>query len=430
MVTSVSVAEARRIALAASGFGGKAAPTRHGPSVGTRQITATIERLGLIQLDSVNVFERSHYLPFFARLGGFDKELLDRHIFAPPGSYTEYWAHEAAIIPMSSWPLWRWKMAALRESDPDRYPWVRDNTALLDWLRLELGRIGPVSAGEIDHDPALTSRQGPWWGWSEVKMGLEFLFRWGEVVSAGRTRFERRYALAEQVIPEAIRSIAIPRADAHRQLIAHAAGALGIGTIADLADYYRLKTPEVHSSVNDLVDEGVLLPVSVDGWTKPAVLHRDARAPRTLEVAAFLSPFDPVVWNRSRAERLFDFHYRIEIYTPAAKRVFGYYSLPILIDDELVGRIDLKNDRQARVLRVQAAWYEARFEAGSEAGFEAGSNARHTASGAAPTLSEIAERVVEVLKKARDWQNLERIEIVDRGNLAPQLSAVLASTRA
>ena len=413
MVTSVSPAQARRIALAASGFGGPrtaqvgtahAGTPQTGPDrAGTRQLNATITRLGLIQLDSVNVFERSHYLPFFARLGAFDKDLLDRLIFAPKGRYAEYWAHEAAIIPVASWPLWRWKMDALRETDPKRYPWVRENTALLDWLRLELARTGPISAGRIEHDAALTTKRGPWWGWSDVKQGLEFLFRWGDVVAAGRTRFERSYALTEQIIPEAIRSVTISREDAHRRLVAHAAGALGIGTLSDLADYYRLKISEVQRSVAELVDEGILIPVAVADWTKPAWLHRDARLPRRMDATALLSPFDPVVWNRPRAERIFDFHYRIEIYTPAAKRIFGYYSLPILIDDQIVGRVDLKSDRQARVLRVQSAWQEP------------------------DAPSHTAERLATVIEQVRNWQNLERLEIVDRGNLAAALAGAYTS---
>jgi uncharacterized protein YcaQ len=421
MVTSVSPAQARRIALAASGLGGanvtanaaasgtsdNATDTALPRAPGARQLNATIARLGLLQLDSVNVFERSHYLPLFSRLGPYDKDLLDRQIFAPKGRYAEYWAHEAAIIPVTTWPLWRWKMAALRESDPKRYPWVRENTALLDWLRRELARTGPISAGRIEHDVAVTTKRGPWWGWSEVKQGLEFLFRWGDVVAAGRTRFERSYALTEQIIPEAIRSVEISREDAHRQLVAHAAGALGIGTVTDLADYYRLKTPEVQRSVNDLVEEGTLIPVAVAGWVKPAWLHRDARTPRRLDATTLLSPFDPVVWNRPRAERLFDFHYRIEIYTPAEKRIFGYYSLPVLIDDQIVGRVDLKSDRQARVLRVQSAWHETRFDAAE--------------------LPRLAERLTGVLEQARSWQGLERIEVVDCGNLAGSLARASAS---
>jgi uncharacterized protein YcaQ len=441
MVTSVSSAQARRLALAASGFGragtiAQAQPAKvpsnaasrtassaassapssapssaastavsAGGAIGNRQLNATIARLGLIQLDSVNVFERSHYLPLFSRLGAYDKGLLDRLIFAPKGHYAEYWAHEAAIIPVTSWPLWRWKMDALRESDPQRYPWVRENTALLDWLRRELVQTGPITAGRIEHDA--TTRRGPWWGWSDVKQGLEFLFRWGDVVAAGRTRFERSYAFTEQIIPEKLRAVTISREDAHRQLIAHAAQALGIATLADLADYYRLKTPEVQRSVNELAEEGVLTPATVAGWAQPAWVHRDARSPRRIEATALLSPFDPLVWNRPRAERLFDFHYRIEIYTPAAKRVFGYYSLPILVDDQIVGRVDLKSDRQARVLRVQSAWHELRYD-----------NA---------ALTPLAERLADVLERARAWQNLDSIEVVDRGNLAASLASELAT---
>ena len=350
---SVSREEARRIAVAAQGLS-KAHPER----VGARHLGAAIGRLGLLQLDSVNVFERSHYLPLFARLGGYDRATLDRMLFAPSGSYIEYWAHEAAIIPVETWPLFRWRMAEFREKATAPSHWASSNAPMLDWLRAELAEKGPLPASAIEHDA--NRRVGPWWGWSDVKIGLEALFRVGEVVSAGRSRFERRYALAEQVLPTEILDRDIPAAEAHRMLVAKAAEAHGIGTARDLADYFRLGQAQTLAALRDLTEEGVVVPVAVEGWRRPAFLHRDTRVPRRVTAAALLSPFDPLVWARDRAERIFDFHYRIEIYTPAAKRVFGYYSLPILLDGSLVGRIDLKSDRQNSVLRVQSAWNERR----------------------------------------------------------------------
>ena len=389
----LSAAQARRIALSAQGFGRPDATT-----TGTRQLNLLLQRLGLLQLDSVNVFERSHYLPVFARLGHYDKADLDRLTFGKKSVYTEYWAHEAAIIPVDHWPLFRWRMDARRERwYAQKDSWVRDNAAMLDWLRAELAANGPLPASRIQHDSG--KGEGGWWGWSSVKLGLEYLFGWGEVVSAGRTRFERTYALAEQQLPASVIESRVSETDAVRQLMAQSARAHGVGTVRDLADYYRIKQAPAALALADLVDSGEVLPVSVDGWKQQAYLHRDARVPRSINAGALLSPFDPVVWERARAERMFDFHYRIEIYTPEPKRVFGYYSLPILIDDALVGRIDLKNDRQNRVLRVQSAWREAHAPAGIE------------------------ERIVPLLESTRAWQDLDSVEFTGRGDLSPALDA-------
>jgi uncharacterized protein YcaQ len=392
---TISADQARRIALAAQGFG------RAGPATtGTRQLNLLIGRLGLLQLDSVNVFERSHYLPVFARLGAYDKALLDRLVFGSRGPYLEYWAHEAAIIPAESWPLFRWRMKAMRERyGPDAGGWVQSNGPMLDWLRAELAGRPSVAASEIEHDSGKGA--GGWWGWSEVKTGLEYLFRFGEMVSAGRTRFERKYALASEALPSTLLDREVSREDAIRRLIADSARAHGIGTISDFADYFRIKNEPAKAAVRDLVDAGELLPVTVPGWNRPAFLHRDARIPRRIETTALLSPFDPVVWERDRAERLFGFRYRIEIYTPAPKRVFGYYSLPLLIDDRLVGRVDLKNDRQNRVLRVQSTWTEP---------------------GAPP---DTAARLAVTLRNTAAWQGLDSIEVMDRGDLTGDLAGEL-----
>jgi uncharacterized protein YcaQ len=402
MVTTVSASQARRIALAAQGFGRSGASDGAGRPAGIRQLNALIQRLGLLQLDSVNVFERSHYLPVFARLGAFDKADLDRATFAPTSRYTEYWAHEAALIPMSARPLFHWRMAAMRRKhEADENSWIHANRDMLDWLRAELAEKGPLPASQIDHDA--NKRKGTWWEWSDVKLGLEYLFGWGEVVSAGRTRFERTYALAGQRVPAELLESDVSESDAVRALLALSARAHGIGTLGDLADYYRIRQAPARAAVSDLVDGGELVPVSVEGWSQPAWMHRDARVPRRIEGAALLSPFDPVVWARPRAERMFGFHYRIEIYTPAPKRLFGYYSLPVLVDDALVGRVDLKSDRQNGVLRVQSAWREE----GAPAGIE--------------------QRIVPLLESARDWQGLSGIAVADRGSLARELAGALGA---
>lgn len=400
MVTTVSPAQARRIALAAQGFGRPRAATP-----GIRQLNLLMERLGLLQLDSVNVFERSHYLPVFARLGAYEKAQLDRLTFSPKAPYIEYWAHVASLIPRETWPLWRWKMEELRHRhENNAKSWIHDNRSMLDWLRAELAAKGPLPASRIEHDA--NKRKGTWWEWSDVKLGLEYLFDWGEVVSAGRRNFERIYALAEQVLPSELRETEVSKPDALRQLLAAAARAHGIGTLGDLADYYRIKRLDAKPVIDELVEEGELLPVTVPGWQRngkaePVYLHKDARVPRRVEATALLSPFDPVVWERDRALRLFDLHYRIEIYTPAPRRVYGYYTLPVLVDDRIVARIDLKSDRQRRVLMVRSAWSEADAAFGHEG------------------------RVAQLLRDTAAWQGLGEIEVADWGSLAPALAAEL-----
>jgi len=393
-VDSVSPAAARRIALAAQGFG-----RPHPDAVGTRQLNLALQRLAVLQLDSVNVFERSHYLPLFARLGAYDKALLDRLTFTKKGPYLEYWAHEAALIPVEDWPLFRFRMRFWREwMDRTMPDWFAAHHATLDRLRAELAANGPMPASAFEREAERA--RGPWWDWDEVKRGLERMFRVGELVSAGRKNFERIYALPEQVLTPEQLERDIPDEEAKYELMRRSAVAHGIGTLNDFADYFRIKQTQAKGALERLVDEGELLPVTVPGWGKPAYLHTDARIPRKMEAAALLSPFDPVVWERDRALRMFGFHYRIEIYTPAHKRVFGYYTLPLLIDDALVGRIDLKNDRQAKVLRVQSAWRE------DAAAFD-------------------VERVVPVLQALAAWQGCESISVADRGDLARDLAGAL-----
>lgn len=389
MVESLTAAQARRIALAAQGFGSKPS------AVGTRQLGIALQRLGILQLDSVNVFERSHYLPLFARLGAYDKALLDRITHGKRSVYTEYWAHEAAVIPMETRPLWHWKMQHRREAGKNISQWGRDNPAMLEELRAQLRARGALTAGQIEHEA--NKRKGTWWAWSDVKAGLEVLFLWGEVVTADRKNFERSYVLAEQRIPADILGREVAKPDGIRELVRRAARSHGVGTQRDIADYFRLPQDVTKTAILELVEAGDLQPVTVRGWNKPAWLHRDARIPRRIETTALLSPFDPVVWERERALRMFGFHYRIEIYTPAAKRVYGYYTLPLLIDDQIVGRIDLKNDRHEKVLRVQSAWRE---------------------DGATVDV----DRVRVLLREIADWQGLGDIAFADRGNLIAKLA--------
>ena len=341
----LSLRAARRIALAAQGFG---TPR---PTVATAaHLARAAARLNLHQIDSVNVLARAHYLPAFSRLGGYDRALLDRAAWGPKRQRRlfEYWAHEASLLPLALHPLLRWRMD---EADRGLRGWTRlkafarerrpEAEAILARIRAE----GPMAASDFEHG---RSRSG-WWEWGETKQALEWLFWAGHITT--RTRrgsFERVYDLTERVIPADVLGQPTPEpAEAHRRLIALSARAHGVATAADLRDYFRLKPEEAKSAIEALVEEGALLPVTVAGWRQPAFLHAEARRPRRIAGHALLAPFDPLIWERARAERLFDFRYRIEIYTPAEKRQHGYYVLPFLMDDALVARVDLKSDRQA-----------------------------------------------------------------------------------
>lgn len=400
MKDSLSAAEARRTALAAQGF---AAPRP--ASVGPRQLHAALRRMRVLQIDSVNVFARSHYLPLFSRLGAYDAAALDRLVFARRPAYVESWAHVAAFVPVDDWPLFQFRRDALRAKYGDD-DWMREHRDVVDAVRAELAARGPLRPADLDHASPRVAR-GPWWDWDVGKEALERLFLIGEAAIAGRRGFERRYALTEQVIPAHLISRPVPRADAIRELVRRAARAYGVATASDLADYWRIRDrPAIMASIRDLVDEGELRPVTVEGWTiagRPAKawLHRDARLPRRVDATAVLSPFDPVVWFRDRAERLFDFAYRIEIYTPAPRRVFGYYSLPVLVGDDLVGRVDLKADRAGSRLLVQSAWWE------------------HGAP------AHAAERLADELRLAARWQGLERISVSTWGSAADDLAHAL-----
>jgi uncharacterized protein len=403
---SLSIPEARRIALAAQGF---AQPRPVAP--GTRQLNLALARMGTLQIDSVNVFARSRYMPLFSRLGPYDTAALDRLLFARRAPYVEYWAHVAAFIPAADWPLFAFRMHDIRAkyaTQPDG--WYQSHREIVDWVRAELAERGPLRPAQIERD-AHQGARGPWWDWDVVKQALEYLWLFGEVAIAGRRGFERRYGLVEQVLPGAADADEVPRADAIRELIRRAARAYGVATASDLADYWRIKDrAAVLSSIQDLVDAGEMAPVTVRGWqsaNRPAKawVHRDATLPRRVDAAALLTPFDPVVWFRDRAQRLFDFEYRIEIYTPAPKRRFGYYSLPVLVGDDIVGRVDLKADRAASTLLVQSAWWEKQRPA------------------------DAAARLTDEITAAANWQNLETVSISRWGDAVDDLAAVLTRAR-
>lgn len=386
MTDSLSLPEARRTALAAQGFSSSARIRKRRP------FDPALERLHVLQIDSVNVFARSHYLPVFSRHGEYDVDQFDQHLWSS-GEFTEYWAHEAAFIRVEDRPLFAWRMRDFEHRYAERAAALRPE---LDRVRRALADGGPQFVRDLEPGPRRS--RGPWWDWSDTKRAVELLFATGEVVAAGRERFERRYALAAQTLPAAALH-EVSRELAQRQLIEQAARSLGVATLADLADYHRLKSAEARAAVRELEDEGVLVPVRVEGWSSrtgaplPAWVHRESKVPARLAPDALLTPFDPVTWFRPRAERMFDFHYRIEIYTPREKRQYGYYCLPLMVGGRLAGRIDLKADRATRGLLVQAAWQEP---------------------GAPRRTAETAQTL---LAEAARWQGLEQVEVSGAGNL-------------
>lgn len=345
---SISASEARRIALAAQGFG---RPRPERPS--GRHLRSFAGRLNLFQIDSVNVLTRAHYLPAFARLGDYDRALLEGDAWGAlrQRRMFEYWAHEASLLPLDLHPLLRWRMAraergeigyqALRRFAAER---STEADAVLERITAE----GPLAAADFENG---SSRSG-WWEWSHVKHALEWLFWSGQITTATRWgSFARLYDLTERVIPTAVMALPTPSVEtAQRALIERSARSLGVATASDLRDYFRLKPAEADHAIADLAERGVLVPVRVEGWSQKAWMHRDAGVPRRMRSAALLAPFDPLIWERSRTERLFGFRYRIEIYVPQERRTHGYYVLPFLMDEALVARVDLKSDRQAGLL--------------------------------------------------------------------------------
>jgi uncharacterized protein YcaQ len=394
-VTRLSGSAARRIALAAQGF----AEPRPARSVGRRELRQLVDRIGLIQIDSVNTLVRAHELPAFARLGPYPRTLIkestERH-----RDLFEYWGHAACLMPIRTQPLWRWRMDAMRDRERR---WVdriqRERPGYVEAVLAEVRDRGPITAGELSDGGAAT---GPWWGWADGKVALESLFSTGEIsVASRRNTFERAYDLTERVIPAAVLATSTPSIeDAHRDLVQRVSRALGVATRKDIATYFYLGTARVTRSIAELVELGELEPVTVDGWSDRAYLATAARRPRRVDARALLAPFDPLVFDRARVERLFGMRYRIEIYTPAPKRVYGYYVLPFLLGDTLVGRVDLKADRARATLVVHAAHGEDGVD-----------------------RPAVAAALADELRLMADWLELERIEVRPAGDLAAALSS-------
>jgi uncharacterized protein YcaQ len=390
-----SASEARRIALAAQGFG----RDRSGP-VSPTDFKKLTRRLGVLQMDSVNVLVRSHYLPAFSRLGAYAPALLDtaayngrrRHLF-------EYWGHEASLLPVELYKYFRWRMTAAEQLER---VWgniartKRERADLVDRVFQQVEARGPIASSDLEGP---RERSGPWWGWSEGKLALEYLFWSGAITTAGRRNFERVYDLPERVLPQAALDGPVPdRADAQRELMRLAIRALGIATEPDLRDYFRLSPADSKARLAELVEEGAILPVSVDGWAAQAYLDPNARLPRRIDAQCLVSPFDSLIWERSRTERLWGFRFRLEFYVPGPKRVHGYYVMPFLLDDRLVGRVDLKADRATGTLKVLAAFGEPGIDA-----------------------NEVAAALYETSRELAAWLGLSSIAVFPQGDLAETL---------
>jgi hypothetical protein len=350
----LKIVEVRSLALAAQGFD----KPRTKSKSSTSDVVALFTKLGVVQIDSVNVLVRSQELPLFSRLGDHDRNAISK----ATGSQKifEYWGHEAAHLPVELHPLFRWKMNAARTGKVKHWgltSFYDDNKVFVKRMLKHVETNGAVTARELS---TRTKKKGTWWDWDESKTALEYLFLTGQLMSRGRgTDFARIYDIPERVLPKKVLNAPTPTEhDARKQLLVRSAIAQGVATASDLADYYRQKPAAVRPLIAELLEEGELRAVSVDGWTEKAFVHRSAKLPKKLHATALLSPFDSLVWCRPRNERLFDFHYRIEIYTPKEKRKFGYYVLPFMMNGQMVGRVDLKADRANSKLLVQSVHTE------------------------------------------------------------------------
>jgi len=393
LTDSLSARQARLIALYACGLDSRQDKT----------VLDVITRFGMLQIDSVNVFERAHYMPLFSRLGAFDKNELDGLTGGKNPTLIEYWAHQASFIKTEDFPLFDWRMQWYRDRAAKPESFENENKKLIAWIKAELRANGPMTSSQFEHDE--NKRQGSWWGWSNVKRSLERMIFQGELIAAGRTNFSRIYALPEQILPKKILNKTVDHHTAQMKLFGNAAKLMGVGTVRDIANVYCENPSDAKPIVADLVELGIVREVSVEGWKEKAYLHKDffnfdfKRIKPSLTTV--LSPFDPLTWQRERALRIFNFDYKIEIYTPEPKRIYGYYSLPTLHKDKLIARIDLKSDRQNKTLLVQSAWHEKDLSD--------------------EEVTKYSKPVAKHLKDVQKWQKLEDLEVKKKGNLALEL---------
>ncbi|MDG2113401.1 MAG: crosslink repair DNA glycosylase YcaQ family protein [Actinomycetota bacterium] len=396
----ISSLQARRLAISGQGLDrplSDATPTRH-------HLRRAMQHLGVLQIDAVNAIARSHLLVLRSRLGGQHdqvRDLLERSAYRHR-ELAEYWCHEACFVPVDDWPLFDWRMERARKGQTYKHmaKLAAARPDFIDHIENHITEHGPTTAGELEEG----GRKGPWWGWSDSKTALEWLFWVGKVSVSHRVNFTRYYDLVERVLPEHTAGTPPTEEEAHRQLLLRAVAHLGVGAAEDLIDYHRLPKTEGRARVAELVEDGELIEATVEGWDRPGYVAADVKRTRRRSRSVLLSPFDPIVWFRPRAERLFGFNYRIEIYVPAAKRVHGYYVLPFLHDDQLRARVDVKADREAGVLRVPGAFAEPGLD--SDDGTEA----------LAADLWHLAH-----------FLGLEEIDIGDRGDLAPRLRQAASS---
>ena len=392
--STLSLAEARRLVVNAQRFGA------HGTT--RADLRRTIKQIGLLQLDSVNVLVRSHYLPLFSRLGPYDMATLDAMANKAPRGLFEYWGHEASLIPVEYQPLLRWRMDDARAwsgSWKSITRFARERPDFIKAVLAEIAERGPLGAGELSAGGKST---GNWWGWSDGKRAVEYLFWAGELTAAGRRGFERLYALPERVLPESVRNAKTPsREEAQRELMRIAARAHGVATEFDLRDYFRLGVADTKARLQELLEAGELEKVAVEGWKHDAYIVADAKIQREVAANALLSPFDSLIWMRPRTERLFGFHYRLAFYTPKHKRSHGYYVMPFLMGDRLVARVDLKSDRKKSRLLLLGGHAEPGIDPAS----------------IAPALSA-------QLKSLADWLDLDRVTFKSRTDLANALRRI------
>ena len=361
-----------------------------------------VGRTGAIQLDSVNVLVRSHYLPLYSRAGTYDRALLDRTAYRH-GELFEYWGHEASLLPVAFHPLFRWRMEKA-DAWGGMKRVAREHPEYVESVLQEIAERGPLAAGELS-DPG-PRREGWGWTWTLGKRAVEWLFWTGRLAAFRREGFNRVYDLPERVVGSEVLALPTPEPeDAHRELLRVAGRALGVATQPDLNDYFRPGVPKPAARLAELVEEGDLLPVTVEGWKRPAFLAREARLPRSTEaVRTFVSPFDSLIWSRDRTERLFDFRYRIEIFTPAAKRIHGYYVLPFLLGDRFVARVDLKADRKNARLLALAAHSEPDTN-----------------------TNEVARELITELQRLARWLQLQTVQVEPRGDLRLSLTKLNAA---